>query len=216
VGATDSHDDQTRELYAKRGLLGRVGFGSRPAILVIDFILGFTDTASPLAADFDAEVAATARVVAAARAAGAPIYFTTTAYDAECREAGVFVEKVPSLRWLVRGSRWVELDPRLGRQPSDVLIEKQFASAFFRTPLADMINAQSVDTVIVAGATTSGCVRASVVDALQHGFRTIVPRECVGDRANGPHEANLLDIDGKYGDVVSEADVIAALSRPRP
>ncbi|MEI6666668.1 MAG: isochorismatase family protein [Acidobacteriota bacterium] len=215
MGTADSPDGATRDLYANRGFLGRVGFGTRPAILVIDFILGFTDTTSPLASDFDAEIAATRQLIDAARTVGAPVYFTTTAYDAECREAGVFVEKVPSLRWLIRGSRWVELDPRLGRRPDDVLIEKQFASAFFGTPLAALLNAQSIDTVVIAGATTSGCVRASAVDSLQYGFRTIVPRECVGDRAIGPHEANLLDIDGKYGDVVGVADAVAALSGSR-
>ncbi len=202
----------TRALYRERGFLGRVGFGARPAVLVVDFVVGFTDPASPLAGSFDAELAATVRVLEAARRAKAPVFFTTVAYDAECREAGVFIRKVPSLRYLVRGTRWVELDPRLARRPTESLIEKQFASAFFGTSLASHLTTLGVDTVIVTGVTTSGCVRASVVDSLQHGFRTMVPRECVGDRAPGPHEANLLDIDGKYGDVVALDEVLVYLS----
>jgi nicotinamidase-related amidase len=202
----------TRALYAQRGLLGRVGFGKHLAVVVVDFVIGFTNEASPLAGAFERELAATARLLSAARRAGAPVFFTTVAYDAECREAGVFVEKVPALRYLVRGSRWVELDPRLGRRPAETLIEKQFASAFFGTPLASRLTTRGIDTVVVAGVTTSGCVRATAVDALQNGFRTIVARECVGDRAPGPHEANLLDIDGKYGDVVALADVLAHLA----
>jgi nicotinamidase-related amidase len=122
---------------------------------------------------------------------------------------------VPSLRRLRRGSRWVAIDPRLRPRRGELVIEKRYASAFFGTPLASTLHAAGVDTLIVAGCTTSGCVRASVVDGLQHGLRVIVPRECVGDRAAGPHEANLLDIDGKYGDVTSLAEVLAYLARGR-
>jgi nicotinamidase-related amidase len=211
--ARGGETDRTRALYRGRGFLGRVGFGTRPAVVVVDAIVGFTDRRSPLAGDFDAELGQIRRVLTAGRAAAAPIYFTTVAYDRRCTEAGVFVEKVPSLRYLIRGSRWVALDPRLGRRPGDTLIEKQFASAFFATPLASMLTTRGVDTVVVTGFTTSGCVRATAVDALQHGFRPIVPRECVGDRAPGPHEANLLDIDGKYGDVVAVDEVVAYFER---
>lgn len=199
--------------YRKKGLAARVGFGRKPAVLVVDFIVGFTDKRSPLAADFDREVAATRKLLAAARRRGLPVFFTTTAYDREMREAGVFVRKVPSLRTLQEGSRWVAIDPRLARRKDEIVLNKKYASAFFGTALASTLTALGVDTLIVAGCTTSGCIRASVVDAMQHGFRTIVPRECVGDRAPGPHEANLLDIDGKYGDVMSLADVLKRLQR---
>jgi nicotinamidase-related amidase len=200
-------------LYRSRGFLGRLGFGERPAVVVVDVIVGFTDPASPLAADFDREVAAIRRLLAAARAAEIPIAFTTVAYDRQAREAGFFVKKVPALRVLVRGSRWVSLDPRLRRRADEPLYEKQFASAFFGTSLASYLTGQRVDTLIVTGVTTSGCVRATVVDALQHGFRPIVPRECVGDRAPGPHEANMFDIDSKYGDVVAVSEAIRMLGR---
>jgi nicotinamidase-related amidase len=199
--------------YKKKGLASRVGFGRRPAVLVVDFIVGFTDKRSPLAGDFDREVEATRKVVAAARRAAAPVFFTTTEYDPEMREAGVFVRKVPSLRTLKAGSRWVAIDPRLKPRPAEIVLSKRYASAFFGTVLASTLTSLGIDTLIVTGCTTSGCVRASVVDALQHGFRPIVPRECVGDRAASPHEANLVDIDGKYGDVVSLAAVLARLGR---
>ncbi len=207
----------TLELYRKRGFGSRVGFGARPAVVVVDFIVGFTDTKSPLAANFGSELRATFCLLAAMRRRGFPVFFTTTAYDAAMTEAGVFARKVPSLAWLQRGSRYVAIDPSLKRRKNEVIVEKQFASAFFGTPLASLLHTLAVDTLIVVGCTTSGCVRATAVDGLQHGFRVIVPRECVGDRAPGPHNANLFDIDGKYGDVVVLADVLKEIREaPRP
>ena len=203
----------TLDLYRSRGLGSRVGFGSRPAIVVVDYIVGFTDKSSPLAGDFKEELQATLSLLAAMRRRRFPVLFTTTAYDRAMTEAGVFVRKVPSLAVLQRGSRWVEIDPSLKRRADEVVIEKQYASAFFGTPLASTLHAQGIDTLIVAGCTTSGCVRATAVDGLQHGLRVIVPRECVGDRAPGPHEANLIDIDGKYGDVMGVKDVIALVKQ---
>ena len=188
--------------YRRKGLAAELGFGHRPAVLVIDVIVGFTDAASPLAADLEEQVAATRRLLAAARGRGVPAFFTTTTYGPDCRDAGYFVRKVPSLETLQQGSRWVELDPRLERRPEETVIDKKYASAFFGTALASTLRTLAVDTVLVAGCTTSGCVRASVVDALQHGFRPIVPHPCVGDRAPEPHHATRLDIHGKYGDVV--------------
>lgn len=209
----ESPDEAERVLaeYREKGLAEELGFGMRPAVLVIDLIRGFTDPDSPLGSDLDREVEATARLLAAARRAGRPIVFTTTAYDESMLEAGIFVRKVPSLAVLQRGSAWVELDPRLGFREGEVLLEKQYASAFFGTPLASVLTTAAVDTLLVAGATTSGCVRASVVDALQLGFRPMVVRECVGDRAERPHVANLLDIQGKYGDVVELERALAYL-----
>lgn len=206
----------TLDLYRSRGLGSRVGFGSRPAVIVVDYIVGFTDPKSPLAGDFSRELRATKSLLNAMRRRGAPVFFTTTAYDKAMTEAGVFVRKVPSLSVLQRGSRWVEIDPSLKRRLAELVIEKQYASAFFGTPLASTLHAQGVDTLIVTGCTTSGCVRATAVDGLQHGLRVIVPRECVGDRAPGPHEANLIDIDGKYGDVMAVRDVIALVNQAPP
>jgi nicotinamidase-related amidase len=198
--------------YRAKGLAGRVGFGRHPAVLVVDFIVGFTDLSSPLASELGAELGATSTLLDAARARAVPVLFTTTVYEPDFSDAGLFIRKVPSLKTLVRGSRWVELDPRLGRRPSEPILEKRYASAFFGTHLASTLTAAGVDTLVVAGCTTSGCIRATVVDALQHGFRAIVPRECVGDRATVQHDANLVDMDGKYGDVEPLESVLAHLA----
>lgn len=208
---TDTFDEM-RRFFEQRGLAGRVGYGSRPVVLVVDFILGFTDPESPLSSDLMGPLAATVKILDRARRAGVPIYFTTVEYDPSMNDAGLFPRKVPSLQWLVRGSRWVELDPRLKRRANETLIRKKYASAFFGTELAALLSTQEIDTVIVTGCTTSGCIRASVVDALQHGFRALVPKEAVGDRAQLSHEASLFDIDAKYGDVVSVNDVLHYLT----
>ena len=200
-----------KKLYIERGFSQRVGFGESPAVVVVDFIVGFTDMESPLAGDLDAPLLETVRILEAARGTGIPIIFTTVAYDPSLKDAGLFIRKVPSLKWLVEGSRWVELDPRLGRREGETLLRKKYASSFFGTDLATQLTSQNVDTLIITGCTTSGCIRATAVDALQNGFRAIVPREAVGDRAEGPHEANLFDIDAKYGDVVSVGEVLAYL-----
>ena len=150
----------------------------------------------------------------ATRAAGFPVVFTTVAYDDAGKErAAVFVDKVPALLTLEAGSRWVEIDPRLAPEAGEPVVKKLFASAFYATPLASMLAAQQVDGLIVTGASTSGCVRATAVDALQHGYRVVVPREAVGDRNLAAHEANLYDIDAKYGDVLPLADVISHLEQ---
>ena len=197
--------------YRRKGLAEELGFGIRPAVLVIDFICAFTDPASPLGSDLDAEVAATVALLAAARAAHRPVFFTTTAYSEDLADAGLFVEKVPALAVLKRDSPQVELDPRLERRAREVLIEKQFASSFFGTDLNRLLEDAAIDTLLVTGCTTSGCVRASVVDAMQLGYRSMVVLECVGDRAASPHVANLVDIHAKYGDVVRLEEGVAYL-----
>lgn len=208
-------DDATtiKKLFVERGFAGRVGFGRRPAILIIDIIQAFTEKSSPLAADFGPQIAAAQRILRISRKVGVPIIFTTVEYDPSLKDAGLFVRKVSGLKWLVTGSRWVDLHPALRRRKGELLIKKKYASAFFGTELASFLTTQSVDTVIVCGFTTSGCVRATVVDALQYGLRAIVPREAVGDRASQPHEASLFDIDAKYGDVVELDKVLDYLRR---
>ena len=196
-----------QEMYQQRGFGNKVGFGERPALLIIDFIKGFTDTNCPLGSNLDAEVAATKKLLDRFRAEKLPVHFTTTAYDEEMVSAGVFVKKVPSLAHLKIGSNWVEIDERLTPMSGEVVWTKQYASAFFGTALASALAAQKVDTLVITGCTTSGCVRASAVDSCQHGFRTNVVKECVGDRSQSAHEANLFDLDAKYADVVSLEDV---------
>ena len=201
-------------IYRHAQLGHRLGFGHRPAVAVIDFQLGFTmPERSPLAGSFDGPVAATNTIITAARAKKVPIVFTVVAYDPHHQDdAGLWVEKAPSLRLLTLGSELVEIDSRLDRRPEDLLVVKKYASAFFGTYLASTLTAKRVDTLIVTGCTTSGCVRATVMDALAHGFRPIVPLEAVGDRASEPHEANLFDIASKYGDVVRVGEVLEYLA----
>jgi maleamate amidohydrolase len=194
------------------GFHGRAGFGLRPALLVIDVNVGFTDPESPLACDLEGVVGAFPRLLGAAPAAPLPIVSTTVSYDEGDRlAAAAFVDKIPALLTLEAGSRWVEIDPRIAPLPDEPVLNKLFASAFFGTPLSSLLTAAGCDGVIVTGASTSGCVRATVVDALQHGFRPVVPREAVGDRNPAAHEANLYDIDTKYGDVVTLDEVVAHL-----
>jgi nicotinamidase-related amidase len=192
------------------GFHGRAGFGQRPALIVIDVNVGFTDPASPLVCDLEDVVAAIARLLDESRRAGAPVVYTTVSYsEGDKRTAAAFIDKVPALLTLEAGSRWVEIDPRIAPAEDEPVLNKLFASAFFGTALASFLAASGCDTLIVTGASTSGCVRATAVDALQHGYRTIVPREAVGDRNPDAHEASLYDIDTKYGDVVSRDAVIS-------
>jgi nicotinamidase-related amidase len=195
------------------GFHGRSGFGRRPALVVVDLNVGFTDPESPLVCDLEEVVEANARLLRAFREVGAPVVYTTVAFDAAARQAAsVFIEKVPALLTLEAGSRFVEIDPRIAPHEGEAVIVKSFASAFFGTPLSSILTGHGCDTVVVTGASTSGCVRATAVDALQHNYRVVVPREAVGDRNPAAHEANLYDIDTKYGDVVSLRELLAFLA----
>jgi nicotinamidase-related amidase len=147
------------------------------------------------------------------RRAGLPIAYTTVAYDEAAKQAAAaFIAKVPALLTLESGSVWAEIDPRIPPLSDEPVFTKLWASAFFGTPFASFLTAHGCDALVVTGASTSGCIRATVVDALQHGYRPVVPREGVGDRNPAAHEANLYDIDAKYGDVVSLDEVLAALA----
>jgi nicotinamidase-related amidase len=199
--------------YKRHGLANRVGFGRAPALLVIDFVKAYTTPGSPLyaAPGVPDAVQASVPLLAAARTRGIPVIYTTVAYARDGRDGGMFVRKVPALLQLTHDSPLTGIVDELAPREDELVIEKKYASAFFGTPLSATLTAQGIDTVILIGCSTSGCIRASAVDGMQYGFRVIVPRECVGDRAPGPHEANLFDINGKYGDVVSVADVLARL-----
>jgi maleamate amidohydrolase len=191
------------------GFHGTVGLGRRPALIVVDVNRGFTDPASPLVCDLDGVVAAIRRLLKVARAAGMPVAFTTVSYDEGDRQtAAAFIDKIPALLTLEAGTRWVEIDSRIAPREDEPVLNKLFASAFFGTALSSFLTANGCDSLIVTGASTSGCVRATVVDAIQHGYRPIVPREAVGDRNRDAHAANLYDIETKYGDVVSVDDLI--------
>ncbi|MBP8000850.1 MAG: isochorismatase family protein [Chloroflexi bacterium] len=191
---------------------GRIGFGQRPALLIVDFINAYTTPGSPLyAPDVVTAVQATRSLLALAREKRIPVLFTKVLYNKNYRDGGIFVQKVPVLKTLVEGEPLAEIVPDLTPTPDDTVIVKQYASAFFGTALAAALTSLSVDTLILTGCSTSGCVRASAVDGMQYGFRVIIPRECVGDRHPAPHEANLFDIHAKYGDVVSQEEVMGYL-----
>jgi len=201
-------DEQAKEVYAAARLGQSITLGSRPAVLVVDFSCGFTDPECTLGADMTAEVDATKRLLDAARAKSLPVVFTTIGYEPSLKDGGLWLQKVPSLGELQIGGRWVELDPRLEQRDDETIVLKKGASAFFGTNLPSILVSQGVDSVILCGATTSGCIRATAIDLLQYGYPTLVPRECVADRAQAPHEANLFDINAKYADVVPLDDVL--------
>ena len=202
----------TDTIYARAGFGGSVPRGRRPALVVVDFSRGFTDPQYATGADLTREVEATARLADAARASGLPVVFTTIAYADNERDGSAWLAKAPGLGILRAGSPLVEIDPRLPLGPDDTLVVKKAASAFFGTNLAAVLVAERVDTVILCGATTSGCIRASAVDSVSSGFSTLVVRDCVGDRAQGPHDANLFDIQAKYADVIELDDALAYVS----
>ncbi len=194
------------------GFGGRGGFGRRPALVVIDMTLGFTDPESPLACDLEGPVSEIQKLLEAARRAEIPVAFTTVAYrESDKLTAAAFIDKVPALLTLEAGTRWAEIDPRIAPKETEPVLNKLFASGFFGTGLSSLLTAAGVDTLIITGASTSGCVRATAVDALQYGFRPVVPREAVGDRNPDAHEANLYDVDAKYGDVVSVENTVGYL-----
>jgi nicotinamidase-related amidase len=201
--------DETREIYERARLGQSVTLGARPAVLVVDFSRGFTDPESTMGSELTREVEATNRLLAAAREREIPVIFTTIGFEPNLKDGSLWLEKAPGLGELIIGSKWVEIDPRLERRDEETVILKKGASAFFGTNLPSILVSQGVDTIIMCGATTSGCVRATAVDLLQYGYPTLVPRECVGDRAQAPHEANLVDIQAKYADVVSVEDALA-------
>ncbi|MGW6359580.1 isochorismatase family protein [Streptomyces sp. NPDC055092] len=200
--------EAVREQYRGRGVGERLAAGQKPGVVVVDLINGFTDPACPPGSDLDAVVERTAELLERARAAGLPVFFTTISYEPRDLDELVWLRKMPALRALTAGSRWVEVDERLAPRDTEPVIAKKAASAFHDTDLAQRLAAAGVDSLIVCGATTSGCIRATVIDACAENFSVRVPRECVGDRAEGPHEANLFDIDAKYADVVGLDDVL--------
>lgn len=193
---------------------GRIGFGDKAALLVVDFMQGYTTPGSPLYAPGVVEaVARMPALLAAAREAGVPVIHTNILYLApDQRDGGIWVKKAPVMRAMVPGNPYAEFCQEVNPSDDELVMTKQYASAFFGTSLASTLVAMGVDTLILTGCSTSGCIRATAVDGLQHGFRVMVVRDCVGDRHPAPHEANLFDIDSKYGDVIGIDEAIAYLN----
>lgn len=195
-----------------RKALDRVsgGLGSKPALIVVDVVRGFTDPSCPLGSEADEVVDANVRLMNAFHDANLPVVLTTVIYRDD-QQASVFRARIPALNLLTPESEWVLFDSRLPVAPGDLQLEKRHASSFHGTELDEWLRNQEVDSVVVTGLTTSGCVRATAVDGLQNNYRVVVPREACGDRDEQAHEANLYDLNAKYADVLSLEDTLALL-----
>ena len=204
------------DIYQRQGFGRRMGFGKKPALLIIDFNNAFNDPEQFGGGNIPEAIAHTKDLLALARHMELPIAFTTHTYKDDGSEDGIFNLKSPGMRALQPGTHATAIVEDLAPRPGERVIEKHYPSGFFGTDLAGWLARRGIDTVIVTGCTTSGCVRATVVDAMGHGFRPMVPKECVGDRAEGPHEANLFDMDQKYADVMPVKDVVKELEQLSP
>lgn len=212
MSTLDERFADLRASYGDSGIGDRVGFGSTPAVIVVDLTYGFTDRSSRLSADLDAQIEHTSEILAAARAQGALCVFLTIGFLPDGSDGGPFMAKCPSLADLVLGTKWVEIDGRLDRRDDEPLLLKKVASGFIGTNLDQLLKAHGIDTVLITGTTTSGCVRATAVDACSYGYRTAVIGDAVGDRSEERHWASLFDLDSKYADVVDTAEAAAYLS----
>lgn len=186
------------------------GLGDRPALLIVDVINSFTDPDCPLGSEASDVVDANCQLLALFREKQLPVVFTTVAYHDDS-QACVFRDRVPALNILQAGTHWVEVDPRLAPRADEPVFEKQWASGFFKTSLDEYLRGQGIDSLVVTGLTTSGCVRATAVDGLQHDYRVVIPEEAVGDRNAEAHRANLFDLNAKYADVVDLKRVLAMI-----
>ncbi|MFI6219896.1 isochorismatase family protein [Nocardia salmonicida] len=197
--------------YRRSGYSARLGAGNSPAVLVVDICAAYVTDSSPLRAPVEDAVRAAAAVVAQARESGLPVIFTRVRFEPNGPDGGLFRRKVPVLRVFEQGNPLGDFLDDPAPAPGDVVITKQYPSAFHATPLAATLAAQRVDTLVIVGLTTSGCVRASATDAMQHGFRPLVVADACGDRDTALHEANLTDLDIKYADVLCLEEALAVL-----
>ena len=198
---------------AIRKALKRVdgGFGIKPALIVVDVVKGFTDPSCPLGSEADEVVEANVRLMNAFHDAASPVVLTTVVYRDD-QQASVFRARIPALNLLTPDSEWIRFDSRLPIEGSDLRLEKRHASSFHGTELDAWLRTRDVDSVVVTGLTTSGCVRATAVDGLQNNYHVVVPIEAWGDRDIRAHDANLYDLKAKYADVLSLNDTLALLS----
>jgi maleamate amidohydrolase len=199
------------EVYDRQGFGHMAGIGDRAALLIVDFVVSFCDPAHFGGGNIPEAVAHTKTLLGAIRSLGLPVAYTRVVYADDGADAGAMCLKVPGLVTLTENNPAGAVVDDLAPAPGEYMVRKTQPSAFFGTGLAPWLISKRVDSVIVTGATTSGCVRASVVDAVSHNFRTIVATDCVGDRALGPHEANLFDMGQKYADLMTSDAIIAAL-----
>ncbi|MBX2859314.1 MAG: isochorismatase family protein [Cellvibrionaceae bacterium] len=207
---TENLQDNYRGVYNNR-----IGFGKKPALILIDFVRAYFDKSCELYAGVDEALASAKRVLEAARAAGVLTVYTKVEYHPSAINGGRFFEKAKPLTHFIEGSPMGAWAQGLQPQSDELVVSKQYPSAFFGTSLASTLTAAGIDSVILTGLTTSGCVRASCVDACSHGFIPIVARQACGDRHPAPHEANLFDMHAKYADVVDEVEIIEYLNNPK-
>lgn len=211
--ADQTEREKDEAFFKERGFGLRIGFGARPALIIIDMLNAFTDPEMMLGANLDREIAATRPLLDAAHERGIPVIFSTVMYDdADLKDAGIWALKQKGVVTLRSGTPGVEVDPRLPMGDKDTLLVKKYASCFYGTDLVSRLMAHGVDTLIITGCTTSGCVRATAVDACQTGFRPMVVREAVGDRSAAAHDQSLFDLDAKYADVVGQEEALAYLT----
>jgi maleamate amidohydrolase len=193
---------------------GRLPFGLKPALVIVDVVMAYFDKASPLYAGVEDVLGSNERLLDAARQASIPVIFTNVVYQPGGADGGLFYKKIPSLKVFDEGSPFGDFLPSLRPEDGEIVITKQFASAFFGTSLAKILSEMQIDTLLITGLSTSGCVRATALDALQNGFAPFVVREACGDRHASPHEASLFDLQAKYAEVISEAEATGFLDTP--
>lgn len=198
--------------YEAAGFGGRLLPGPQRALLVVDVCEAYLDPESPLYADAEDVLASNIRLVAAAHASGVLVIYTRVVYHESGMDGGLFFLKVPALKLFIEGMPLGAFSPKLLPKPTDLVIDKAYPSAFFGTSLASTLHAARIDTVIITGFSTSGCVRATALDALQHGFIPMVVSDACGDRSPVPNEANLFDIQAKIGEVIDEAAALALIA----
>lgn len=196
--------------YEKAGYHARQSWGKRPAVVLVDFAKAYFDPAAPLYGGEGCQIALdnSAILADAARAAGVPVIFTEVKYQPGGSDGGAFYAKVPALSCFDAGAETQKLMPPLEIKENDILISKQYPSGFFGTSLASTLHFMNIDTLLLCGVTTSGCVRATCIDSISHGFVTLVVEDGVGDRADEPHQANLFDMSAKYADLVTTKGAI--------
>lgn len=204
---SDNLSDNYKRAYGRR-----VGFGERPALILVDFVQGYFDPECDLYAEVEENLASALRVREAASAAGIPVILTNVVYHPTVINGGRFFEKSKPLRYFIEGNPMGAWPAGLEPRESELVISKQYPSAFFGTSLASTLTSLGIDSVLLTGVTTSGCIRATCIDSMSHGFRTMIVEEACGDRHPDPHKANLFDMEAKYADVVSEAETIAYLA----
>ena len=201
--------------YYKAVFNKRLGFGKNPAIILVDFVAAYFDENSPLYADVEKALLSAIRIRNKGREKNIPIIYTNVSYQKDGKNGGVFFEKLPVLSCFIEGAKTAGWPSKLDIDPNEIVITKQYPSAFFETCLSKKLNNLEIDTLIITGLTTSGCIRATCVDAISYGFRPIVVKDACGDRHEKPHIANLFDMNAKYADVVSEKEVFNFLSKQK-